>query len=296
MNYQSGAEYRGGYRPLPRPSSSGTLPGGPQYEQASKRQRVQELPPVLATSYAPQPLPYHIPTSNVAYPYPMHSPQVPRPMPLSYASNEWSSQQVWGQGPSQAKPQHQSAEDKPVLGDNESEDEEPSLGADPEEQGTEAAGEQMLTVPGTSITLVTEEDIIKWREQRKRMWLLKISNNKQKHMLEMGIKEEELKGQKSALQETKKQKQFIQSIQNQVNRINPRSTLSVRIAQREMAKENSDLLDFIEKLGDAGLLNCELTDDEKEKLFGFNDNFQRKGRNDTKNYDTRGSTRTYNRR
>lgn len=153
------------------------------------------------------------------------------------------------------------------------------------------------TVPGTSITLATEEDILKWREERKKMWLLKISNNKQRHMQDMGIKEDELKGQKSVLQEAKKQKQFIQNIQNQVNRINPRSTLSVRIAQREMARENSNLLDFIERLGDANLLNCELTDFEKEKLFGSNDSIQKKGRNNTyKSNDSHGPNRAQHRR
>lgn len=303
MNYQSSAGYGRGYRPLPKPSSSGTLSGGPQYEPANKRQRLQENP-VAGAGYLPPPLPYHIPTPMATYPYSMQSPPVSLPMPLPYMNNGWSPQAY--REPSQTiagpRQQPQSVDNETVSRDEayESGDDGSSQEEDPEEEQTGATGSQTLTVPGTSITLVTEEDILKWREQRKKMWLLKISNNKQKHMEGMGIKEEDLKSQKSALQEGKKQKQFIQNIQNQVNRINPRSTLSVRIAQREMAQENSKLLDFIEKLGDAGLLHCELTEEEKEKLFGPQDSAQRKGRNpirsDFKKSDTRTSNKAYHRR
>lgn len=141
------------------------------------------------------------------------------------------------------------------------------------------AEESVISVPGTSITLNTAEDIAKWREERKKMWLLKISNNKLKHMQDMGVKEEDLRNQRGPLQDAKKQKQFLQSIQSQVSRINPKSTLSVRVAQRDMAQENAKLLDFIEKLGDANLLAYELTEEEKEKLFGSNTHNDQKGRN-----------------
>ncbi|QLQ77895.1 hypothetical protein HG537_0A01420 [Torulaspora globosa] len=268
MNYhQSNVGYGRGFRPLPRPSSSGTLG-----EPANKRQRLEEpLPYGMAMPMA---------TPMATYPY---QPPLHRPMPLPYMNDGWSSQPY-------REPLRTIGE--PRQSEVVSEDEEDESGSSQEEEH-EATDSQTLTVPGTSITLATEEDILKWREQRKRMWLLKISNNRQKHMEGMGIKEEDLKGQKSALQEGKKQKLFIQSIQNQVNRINPRSTLSVRIAQREMAQENSKLLDFIEKLGDAGLLNCELTDDEKEKLFGPQDTAQKKGRN---SYRSDFKNKPYNRR
>ena len=124
-----------------------------------------------------------------------------------------------------------------------------------------------IPVPGTSITLGTEEDIEKWREERRKMWLLKISNNRKVHMENFGVTEEEL-NKTSILRESRKQKQFIQNIQNQVNRFDPRANLHLRIVQRGLSEENEKLLDFIEELGDAGLLEYELTQEEKDKLFG----------------------------
>ncbi|CAI4054151.1 hypothetical protein SUVZ_16G0930 [Saccharomyces uvarum] len=135
------------------------------------------------------------------------------------------------------------------------------------QQEVEGAGKVVL-VPGTSIALVTDDDIKKWREERKKMWLLKISNNKTKHMQSMGIKEDELKGQPSILRESRKEKQFIQSIQNQVQRGNPKTDLNIKLIQREFANENSQILDFIKELGDASLLEYELTQGEKDVLFG----------------------------
>ncbi|KOG96126.1 Rsa1p [Saccharomyces eubayanus] len=138
---------------------------------------------------------------------------------------------------------------------------------DEQRQEGEGAGKVVL-VPGTSIALVTDDDIKKWREERKKMWLLKISNNKTKHMQSMGIKEDELKGQPSILRESRKEKQFIQSIQNQVQRGNPKTDLNIKLIQREFANENSQILDFIKELGDANLLEYELTQEEKDVLFG----------------------------
>ncbi|EJS41469.1 rsa1p [Saccharomyces arboricola H-6] len=144
---------------------------------------------------------------------------------------------------------------------------------------------KVVLVPGTSIALITDEDIKKWRDERKKMWLLKISNNKKEHMQSMGIKEDELKGQPSILRESRKEKQFIQSIQNQVQRGNPRVDLNLKLIQREFANENSQLLDFICELGDAGLLECELTQEEKDVLFGTSED---KNRNNYKpNYRNR---------
>lgn len=135
-----------------------------------------------------------------------------------------------------------------------------------------------VSVPGTSITLVTDEDIAKWREERRKMWLIKISNNRKSHMDSMGIKEEEV-NKTSVLREAKKDKQFIQSIQNQVNRFNPKSNLNTKIYQREMAGDNAKLLNFIEELGDCGLLEYELNQEEKNKLFRNNiDGDRREGR------------------
>lgn len=139
----------------------------------------------------------------------------------------------------------------------------PTIESDDEEKP------KLAVVAGTSITLVTEEDITKWREERKKMWLLKISNNKKKYMEEMGIKEDELRETKSVLQESKKQKQFINSIQSQVTRMNPKANLNIKIIQREMAKDNMKLIQFIKELGDAHLLDYELNEEEKEALFGI---------------------------
>lgn len=121
-------------------------------------------------------------------------------------------------------------------------------------------------VPGTSITLQTDEEISNWREERRKMWLLKISNNKESHMKMMGIEGKDL-DKTSVLNESKKQKQFIQNIQNQVNRYNPKVNLNLRVVQREMANENEKLLQFIEELGDLGLLEHELNDEERQKLI-----------------------------
>ena len=129
----------------------------------------------------------------------------------------------------------------------------------------------VVTVPGTSIALVTDEDIAEWREERKKMWLLKISNRKEQHREAMGIKEEEVSNMGNVLKESKKERQFIQSIQNQVNRFNPKVNLNLKIVQREMMDDNTKLLTFIKELGDAGLLEYELSEKEKNALFGNQD-------------------------
>lgn len=130
---------------------------------------------------------------------------------------------------------------------------------------------ETVVVPGTSITLISDEDIAKWREERKKMWLLKISNRKEEHRLAMGIKEDELNKMGNVLKESKKEKQFIQSIQNQVNRFNPKGNLNLKLVQREMESGNSKLLSFIKELGDAGFLEYELSEKEKSALFGSQD-------------------------
>ena len=160
------------------------------------------------------------------------------------------------------------------------------MDSDSDEETNIEDDKKPIVVPGTSISLVTDEDIIKWREERRKMWLLKISNNKQKHMEEMGLKEEDVKKQKSVLVESRKQNQFIQSIQNQVNRFNPKANLNLKLIQRGMVSDNSKLLDFITNLGDAGLLEYELTQDEKDKLFGGFDNHDNKNRNN-RNFNNR---------
>lgn len=134
-------------------------------------------------------------------------------------------------------------------------------------EAVEELDNEHITVPGTSIKLQTDEEIEKWREERRRMWLLRISNNKAVHMKNMGIDENELK-KVSVLKSAKKDNQFIQNIQNQVYRYNPNVDLNLKVVQREMATENMKILQMIEELGDAGLLKCELSEEEKNKLFG----------------------------
>lgn len=281
MSYQNMPPYGGPSRGLPKPTSSGTLSNISDYDQNNtKRQKLQSSisPYDYAGAF------YMQPNHGQVTPYYTQPPQQPVPTHGTYVLNQWTPQDyahdrnvssapykpITPSRPSEYLEKEDSELDKRNTDSESDHAEQPVL------QGEEAAPEvteESIKVPGTSITLSTEADVMKWRDERRKMWLLKISNNKQKHMQEMGIKEDELKGQKSILVEGKKQKQFIQSIQNQVNRVNPRSNLNVRIVQREMAQENSQLLQFIKELGDANLFECELTQEEKDKLFGTNDHY-----------------------
>ncbi|AGO13084.1 AaceriAFL073Wp [[Ashbya] aceris (nom. inval.)] len=121
-------------------------------------------------------------------------------------------------------------------------------------------------VAGTSIVLSTTEDIEKWRSERRKMWLLKISNQKEKHMEELGVSEQELRC--SPLVQGRKDKKFIAGIQSHVMRFTTKQNLSVGLVQRTMAAENAKILSFIKELGDANLLEHVLTEKEKEALFG----------------------------
>ncbi|SMN21511.1 similar to Saccharomyces cerevisiae YPL193W RSA1 Protein involved in the assembly of 60S ribosomal subunits [Maudiozyma saulgeensis] len=138
---------------------------------------------------------------------------------------------------------------------------------DDDEDSQNIKNKNNIQIQGTSIKLETDEEIKKWKEERRKMWLLKISNNKEKHMKEMGIKENDLKNT-SVLKEASKQKKFIQSIESQVHRYDPKANLNLKVVQREMANENDKILQFIQDLGDANLLTYELTAAEKDKLFG----------------------------
>lgn len=252
-------------RTLPRPTSSGTL------ENDAKRQKVERpyhAEPYYVQPYA-QPAPYYPQTHlyagswNRGY-YPGNAAYVPAPaqaqapaqvqVPAPVQASSEAAVQLPATQPARCASEHGDSEEE--SGD---EADDARRSAQDETNGS--------TISGTSITLATDEDIAKWREERKKMWLLKISNRRQEHMQRMGVKEDDLK-RRSVLQESKKQKQFIQSIQNQVSRANPRANLNVKIVQREMAQENCQLLDFIQQLGDAQLLEYELTPEEKVKLFG----------------------------
>lgn len=133
----------------------------------------------------------------------------------------------------------------------------------------DAGDSSEVVIPGTSIVLKTDEDINKWREERKRMWLIKISNQKELHKKQLNIKDEELKH--SPFQEVKKERNFIQSIQNQVKRSNQRPNLTIGIHQRTLKDENVKILEFIKELGDKDYLKYELTENEKSVLFGSKD-------------------------
>lgn len=254
----------------------------PQYQYGQPAPMTAPVP-----APTPSPAPYYsppVPTTygsywnQPVYP-PPNLPYVATPQPLAPAPVHDSSASTM------RETQKEPLEKNPSFEESDAEEN----GEDGEDCDNEGNGDQPAsTIQGTSITLATEEDIAKWREERKRMWLLKISNKRREHMEKMGIKEEELKGH-SILQETKKQKQFIQNIQNQVNRTNPRANLNVKIVQREMAQENLQLLQFIKELGDAHLLDYELTTEEKSKLFGSPDDKQRNAkkpytRNNNNNY------------
>ncbi|QLG75083.1 hypothetical protein HG535_0H04100 [Zygotorulaspora mrakii] len=284
---QNFSSYGTPQRALPRPTSSGTLLDS--YDDANvKRQRMNPPPPM---PYAP---PSNFQTfgaiSQYEQPYghgmpPVQSTQTWNAQPYyppneTYSTSSYNGphQNIAPSLPKESKPVIEKVEEHPIVKTNAVDyGKEGQVDSSEEESEHENVKEAQsetkrpITVPGTSITLATQADIEKWRSERKKMWLLKISNKKLEHMNSMGIKESEVKAQKSVLQESKKQKQFIQSIQNQVNRVNPKSNLNVRIVQREMAKENSKLLQFIKELGDANLLKYELTQQEKDKLFGGSD-------------------------
>lgn len=133
---------------------------------------------------------------------------------------------------------------------------------------SESKNGNKVLIPGTSITLETDEDIEKWKEERRKMWLLRISNKRKEHMEKMGIKEEDIRKTGNPLRESKKEQQFIKNIQAQVTRSNPKANLNIKLVQRGFAEENAKLLDFIVELGDCGFLEYELTQEEKDKLFG----------------------------
>lgn len=132
-------------------------------------------------------------------------------------------------------------------------------------------GEEKETpvIQGTAIVLKSEEDIRIWREERRKMWLIKISNRRAFHREQLNIKEDEIK--RNPFHEARKEKNFIQNIQNQVKRYNSKPSLSTGLFQRSLKDENMQILDFIKELGDAGVLNYELTDKEKDILFGSRD-------------------------
>lgn len=269
-------------RILPKPTSSGTL------ENDVKRQKIGQPSPYYIPPYqygqstpivaptpapapAPVPAPYYSPSAPTTY-GPYWSQPVYRPPNFSYVATQPALAPIQDSlvpkmGEAIKEPSKESSNFEPSDEEENADDEEDG---DNGEQGDQSSS----IIQGTSITLATEEDITKWREERKRMWLLKISNKRIEHMERMGIKEEELRGH-SILQESKKQKQFIQNIQNQVNRTNPKANLNIKIVQRVMAQENLQLLQFIKELGDCNLLEHELTAKEKSKLFGSPEDKQR---------------------
>lgn len=167
-----------------------------------------------------------------------------------------------------------------------------SSSSDSDESESDEKTEDNTTIQGTNISLQSEEDIAKWREERKKMWLLKISNNKERHIKEMGVDPTELKNA-SVLEKNKRDQKFIRSIQSQVQNSNTKKNknsivsgknINLAIVQREMASENEQILQFIKELGDAKLLEYELTEDEKKILFknsvsgnNRNGNFRRNG-------------------
>ncbi|CCF60395.1 hypothetical protein KAFR_0K00400 [Kazachstania africana CBS 2517] len=167
-------------------------------------------------------------------------------------------------------------EDEKENGDVNEDSNEDDDNGDDDDDDDDNDSDKNIAISGTAITLVTEEDIKKWREERRKMWLLKISNNKKMHMDKLGISEQEVNNT-SVLKDTKKQKQFVQNIQNQVRRYNPKANLGLKIVQREMANDNTKILKFIEELGEAGILDHELTQAEKEVLFGGSNDKERAG-------------------
>lgn len=141
----------------------------------------------------------------------------------------------------------------------------------------------VVTIPGTSISLQTEEEIQAWRNERKKNWLIKISNKKEEHCENLGIDASELahSTNRKKFQEFKKDKDFIDRISMQIkkdagfeNQLTKPSSLTTTMLKRDQNEENSKLLQFIKELGDAQYLEYELTEQEKSKLFkNSNNNF-----------------------
>ncbi|QEU61398.1 Rsa1 [Kluyveromyces lactis] len=173
------------------------------------------------------------------------------------------------------------ASDEEDKGKEEEEEEEEEASAD--EDIIETVKGSDVYIPGTSIVLKTEEDIAKWKEERRKMWLIKISNKKEMYREKFNIKDEDLN--RNPLQESRKERYFIQNIQNQVKRFNHKPNLTVGLHQRILKEENGKILEFIKELGDANYLKYELTEEEKEVLFGGKDHKNDQNRRSNRRYD-----------
>ncbi|KAL6942372.1 hypothetical protein ACO0QE_003547 [Hanseniaspora vineae] len=150
-----------------------------------------------------------------------------------------------------------------------------------ERESTSTKSNSVVTIPGTSISLQTKEEIEAWRNERKKNWLIRISNRKEEHCEKLGIDALELNNStnKKKFQEFKKDKDFIDRINMQIkkdsgfeNQLTKPSSLTTTLLKRDQNEENSKLLQFIKELGDAGYLEYELTEQEKSKLFKNNNN------------------------
>lgn len=152
-------------------------------------------------------------------------------------------------------------------------------------------------IPGTAISLTSEEDIKDWQQQRRINWLLKVSNKKNLHNsilaqpenfkdstdeqvqkfikfqkdnnLTMNVQEK----QKNTFREFGKIRETVKKMFQQIDKDNHQNNSTANIASMKMFKieeqqDNLKILPFIKLLGDLKKLDYKLTDMEKEKLFG----------------------------
>ncbi|OBA27328.1 hypothetical protein HANVADRAFT_52355 [Hanseniaspora valbyensis NRRL Y-1626] len=153
-------------------------------------------------------------------------------------------------------------------------------------------------IPGTTISLTSDEDIQKWQQQRKINWLLKVSNKKKLHNEILANPEnfkdstdEEVKKfiqfqkennltvkmeeqQKNTFKEFGKIKDTVKKMFQQIEKDDHQNNSTANIASMKIFKmeeqeNNLKVLPFIKLLGDLGKLEYKLTDVEKEKLFGY---------------------------
>ena len=153
-------------------------------------------------------------------------------------------------------------------------------------------------IPGTTISLTSDEDIQKWQQQRKINWLLKVSNKKKLHNEILANPEnfkdstdEEVKKfiqfqkennltvkmeeqQKNTFKEFGKIKETVKKMFQQIEKDDHQNNSTANIASMKIFKmeeqeDNLKVLPFIKLLGDLGKLEYKLTDVEKEKLFGY---------------------------
>lgn len=120
-----------------------------------------------------------------------------------------------------------------------------------QEQGQESTTKANIAIPGTDITLNTQEDIEAWIKQRKVNWMKKISNSKPSDSSE-DSKEAKVVQKRRQLQGNQRNNNVVRG---EASRNKAKFNLNKAIIQRELAQENLQILDVIRELFDQGILD-----------------------------------------